>query len=136
VKLNPHLCFGGDCEAAFRLYEQCFDGKVLTMITYGNSPMAEQTPPEWHGKIMHATLSIGGDLLMGADLLPGQYEKPKGISMLVGIEDPVAAERIFGVLAENGTVQMPLQKTFWAERFGVLVDRFGVPWEINCEQPQ
>ena len=134
MKLNPHLSFGGQCEAAFQFYERCFGGKILTMLTYGNSPMAEQVPPEWRGKILHATLTVGDNVLMGADALPEQYEQPKGFQVLLGIDDPVDAERIFQALAENGTVQMPLQKTFWAVRFGVLVDQFGVPWGINCEQ--
>jgi PhnB protein len=134
MKLNPHLSFGGQCEAAFQFYERCLGGKILTMLTYGNSPMAEQVPPEWRGKILHATLTVGDNVLVGADVLPEQYEPPKGFQVLLGMDDPVEAERIFQALAENGTVQMPLQKTFWAVRFGVLVDQFGVPWEINCEQ--
>ncbi len=134
MKLNPHLSFGGQCEAAFQFYEQALGGKILTMLTYGNSPMAEQVPPEWRGKILHATLTVGDNVLMGGDVRPEQYEKPKGFQVLLGIDDPVDAERIFQALAENGTVQMPLQKTFWAVRFGVLVDQFGVPWGINCEQ--
>jgi PhnB protein len=134
MKLSPHLSFGGQCEAAFQFYERCLGGKILTMLTYGNSPMAEQVPPEWRGKILHATLTVGDNVLVGADVLPEQYEPPKGFQVLLGMDDPVDAERIFQALAENGTVQMPLQRTFWAVRFGVLVDQFGVPWEINCEQ--
>jgi PhnB protein len=136
MKLNPHLSFGGQCEDAFQFYERCFGGKILTMLTYGNSPMAEQVPPEWRGKIAHATLTVGDNVLMGADVLPDQYERPRGFQVLLGIDDPADAERVFQALSENGTVHMPLQKTFWALRFGVLVDRFGVPWEINCEQPR
>jgi len=104
------------------------------MLSYGDSPMAEQAPPEWSGKILHATLNFGDNVLMGSDSLPGQYEQPKGFQALLGIGDPGEAERIFDALAENGTVLMPIQQTFWALRFGVLVDRFGIPWEINCEQ--
>jgi PhnB protein len=70
---------------------------------------------------------------MGADAPPGRYEAPKGFSVSIGIKDPVEAERIFHALAEDGTVQMPIQKTFWASRFGMLVDRFGIPWMVNCE---
>lgn len=134
MRLNPHLSFGGQCEAAFQFYERCLGGKILTLLTYANSPMAEQVPPEWRGKILHATLTVGDSVLMGADVLPERFEQPKGFQVLLAIDDPVDAERIFQALAENGTVQMPLQKTFWAVRFGVLVDQFGVPWEINCEQ--
>ena len=134
MKLNPHLAFNGECETAFRFYERCFGGSIVTMLTYGDSPMADQAPPEWSGKILHATLTLGDNILAGSDSLPGQYEQPKGFHVLLGIGDPVEAERIFNVLAENGKVLMPIQPTFWALRFGVLVDRFGIPWEVNCEQ--
>jgi PhnB protein len=134
MKLTPHLVFNGQCEAAFKFYEQCFDGKIVTMVTWGNSPMASQAPPGYSDKILHATLAIGDNVLAGADALPGRYEKPKGFYVVIGLDDAVDAERIFTALAENGTVQMPIQKTFWAIRFGVVTDQFGIPWEINCEQ--
>jgi PhnB protein len=134
MKLNPHLSFGGRCEEAFQFYERCFGGEILSMLTYGNSPTAEQVPLEWRGKIALATLSVGDSQLMGADVLPEQYEKPKGFQVLLAIADPADAERIFETLSENGTVQMPLQETYWSARFGVLVDQFGIPWEINCRQ--
>jgi PhnB protein len=134
MKLTLHLAFGGQCEAAFKFYERCLGGKILTMLSYGDSPMAEQVPAEWRGKIVHATLTAGDSTLMGADVLPEQYERPKGFHALLGIDDPAEAERVYQALVENGNAQMPLQQTFWAVRFGVLVDQFGVSWEINCEQ--
>jgi PhnB protein len=134
MKLYPHLAFNGECEAAFQFYAQCFGGEIITMLAYGNSPMAEQAPREWRGKILHATLSFGDNVLAGSDSLPAQYERPRGFQVLLGVDDPAEAERMFNALAENGTVLMPIQQTFWALRFGVLVDRFGIPWEINCEQ--
>jgi PhnB protein len=91
-------------------------------------------PVEWRNKILHARLTVGDQVLMGSDAPPGHYEEPKGFSVSLQISDPADAERIFNVLAENGKVQMPMQKTFWAVRFGMLVDRFGVPWMVNCEQ--
>jgi PhnB protein len=136
MKLSPHLGFSGQCEAAFHFYERCLGGKIVTMITYGDSPLAEQVPPEWRGKIMHATLTFGANALAGADILPEKYESPKGFQLLLSLDDPVEAERIFQSLAEDGKVQMPLQQTFWALRFGVLTDRFGFVWEINCEAAQ
>ena len=96
--------------------------------------MAKEAPPKWGEKIFHATLTVGDAVLMGADPLPQQYEQPKGFSVLLNLNDPADAERIFHVLAENGTVQMPIQQTFWAVRFGVVVDQFGIPWAVNCEQ--
>jgi PhnB protein len=134
MKWNVHVSFGGQCEAAFRFYERCFGGNIVVMLTYANSTMAEKVPPEWLGKIFHATLTVGDNVLMGGDVLPEQYEQPKGFQLLLGIDDPVDTERIFQAMAENGTVLMPLQKTSWAILFGALVDQFGVPWGINCEQ--
>ncbi len=134
MKLNPHLVFCGECEAAFKFYERCLDAKIQFTLTWGDSPLANQVPSEWGGKILHAALTIGDTVLTGADVVPDEYEPPRGFSVMLGLDDPVAAERIFGALGEGGTVQMPLQKTFWAVRFGGLVDRFGIPWEINCEE--
>lgn len=135
MKLTVHLTFNGQCEAAFRFYERCLGGVIETMLNYGDSPMAAQTPLEWRGKIVHATLSFGGNFLAGADALPNDYARPKGFYVLLEVDDAADAERIFAALSESGTVQMPIQETFWASRFGVLVDRFGIPWEINCGRP-
>ena len=84
---------------------------------------------------MHARLVVGDKVLMGSDAPPEHYEGPKGFSVSLTINDLADAERIFHALAENGTVRMPLQETFWAVRFGMLVDRFGIPWMVNCERP-
>ena len=134
LKLTPYLSFDGHCEQAFKLYEQCLGGKITFMQTYGDSPMAEQTPTEWRKRVMHATLSVGDQLLQGSDSPPGQYQKPQGFSIAIALSDATEAERIFKALSENGKVQMPLEETFWALRFGYLIDRFGVPWMVNCEK--
>ena len=134
MQLNPYLTFNGQCEAAFKFYERCLGGKIEMMLTHGNSPMAEQVAPEWRNRIMHARLIVGDKVLMGSDAPPERYEGTKGFCVSLGIDKPAEAERIFNALAENGTVQMPLQQTFWAVRFGMLVDRFGIPWMVNCEQ--
>lgn len=137
MKLNSYLMFNGQCKAAFQFYEQCLGGKITDMMTYADSPdasMTEQMPPEWHDKIMHVGLMIDDQLLMGSDNPPGYNEEPKGFSVSINLNDPTKAEQIFNTLAKNGTVKMPLQQTFWADRFGMLVDQFGVPWMVNCEQ--
>jgi PhnB protein len=135
MELNPYLSFDGQCEAAFKFYERCLGGRIVAMMTYADSPMEEQTPSEWRNKIMHARLIVGDRILMGSDAPSDRYEPMKGFSVTLGIDDPKDAERIFHALSENGTVQMPIQKTFWAARFGMLVDQFGTPWMVNCEQP-
>jgi PhnB protein len=134
MRLNAYLTFDGQCEAAFRFYQRCLGGKITTMLTWGESPMAEQAPTEWQDKILHATLSVGDAILQGADSFPGQHEETKGFSVMIGVEDPTVAERLFHTLSENGTVRMPIQQTFWAVRFGMLVDQFGIPWMVNCGQ--
>jgi PhnB protein len=135
MRLNPHLTFNGQCEAAFRFYEKCLVGKIVMMMTYGNSPMAGQTPTAWRSKVIHATFAWGDHILQGANALPEHYQKPQGFSVVLNLDNPAKAERIFKALAENGTVQIPLQESFWALRFGMLVDQFGTPWMINCGKP-
>lgn len=135
MQLNPYLTFNGQCEAAFKFYERCLGGKIEMLLTHGESPMAEQTPPEWRSKIMHARLVVGDKVLMGSDAPPDRFEQPKGFSVSLSVDAPAEAERIFQALAQNGAVQMPIQETFWAVRFGMVVDRFGIPWMVNCERP-
>jgi PhnB protein len=134
VQLNPYLFFNGQCEAAFKFYEKVLGGKIEAMLPHEGTPAAEHVPPEWRKKILHARLSVGDEVLMGSDAPPDHYEAMKGFSVTIGVKDPKEAERIFHALAEKGTVRMPIEKTFWAERFGMLVDQFGTPWMINCEQ--
>jgi PhnB protein len=134
MQLNPYIMFNGQCEAAFKFYEQCLGGKITAMVTHADTPAEANVPSEWRDRILHARLTVGDWVLMGSDTPPEHYEAPKGFSVTLGIDDPAEAERIFNALAENGTVRMPLQQTFWAARFGMLIDRFGIPWMINCEQ--
>jgi PhnB protein len=134
MQLNPYLTFNGECEAAFKFYEQCLGGKIQDMMTHAGTPMEQYVPADWHDKILHVRLTVGDDTLMGSDAPPDRYQKPQGISVSINIKDPAEAERIFHALAEGGTVQMPIQETFWAARFGMAVDRFGIPWSINCER--
>ncbi|MBD2082492.1 VOC family protein [Leptolyngbya sp. FACHB-17] len=134
MQLNPYLMFDGNCEAAFKFYEHCFGGKIVTLMTHKEAPSAEQVPSQWHDKIMHVCLDLGDRLLMGSDCPPGYFEPLQGFSMQISIDDPTQAERIFDALAENGTVKMPFEQTFWAFRFGMLVDQFGIPWMVNCEK--
>ena len=135
MQLNPYLTFDGRCEAAFRYYEKVLGGKIVAMMPHEGTPAAEHVPPEWRKKIIHARLVFGDKLLMGSDAPPDRYEEPKGFSVTIGVDTAAEAERIFHALADNGTVRMPLQETFWAIRFGTLVDQFGIPWMVDCERP-
>lgn len=134
MQLIPYLMFNGQCQAAFKFYEQALGGKIEAMLNHGDSPMAQQVSPDWRSKIMHARISVGGTVLMGMDAPPDRYQEPKGFFVSIGVQNQAEAERVFRELAESGKVQMPLQQTFWALRFGMVVDRFGIPWMVNCEQ--
>jgi PhnB protein len=136
MQVNPYLSFNGHCEAAFKLYEQCFGGQLGGIFRYAGTSLSGQVPVDWQDKVMHGSVTVGGQTLMGADVAPDRYEEPKGFSLSVQISSPTEAERIFHELARGGKMVMPLEKTFWAERFGMLVDRFGIPWLINCEAPE
>jgi PhnB protein len=135
MQLNPYLNFDGQCAEAFRFYEQLLGGKIETMLTRGESPVAGEVPAAWHDRILHARLTVGDQVLMGSDGPPGEYEKPQGIYISLQVDTPGDARRIFEALAQGGAVTVPFEKTFWAAGgFGMLVDRFGTPWMVDCEQ--
>jgi PhnB protein len=135
MKLVPQLSFNGTCQSAFRFYEKVFGGKISFLMTYGETPMANHFGPEWNDKVIHATLDINGMLLQGADAPPQHFSQPQGFSICFDVEDPSEADRTFQALSEGGKVTMPIQETFWARRFGMAVDQFGIPWMVNCGKP-
>lgn len=134
MQSNPYLGFNGQCEAAFKFYEQLLGGKITFSQTWGNSPACEAMPPEAQGLIMHITLDLGGSILMGADSPPGSYQQPKGIHVVLHFKDKDEAARIFQSLAEGGQTEMPFGPTFFAAGFGMCADRFGIPWMVITEQ--
>ena len=133
MQVNAYLSFQGQCEAAFTLYEQCLGARLGPIFRYAGTPFADTVPAEWQTKVMHASVTIGEQVLMGADIVPDRYEEPRGFSLSLQMTDAREAERVFHELAKDGRVVLALEKTFWAERFGMVIDRFGIPWTINCE---
>ncbi len=134
MQLNSYLFFNGQCEEAFKFYERCLGGKIEAMLPHEGSPAADHVPAEWRSKILHARMVVGDQVLMASDAPPGHFQAPQGFSVNIGVSDAHQAERIFHALAEKGKVTMPIAETFWALRFGMLVDRFGIPWMVNCEK--
>lgn len=128
--VNVYLVFNGQCEEAFKFYEKVLSGRTTAIARYSDTPVAEQFPPDWRNKIIHGKIIIGGVALMASDSPPGRYETPQGFSLSFSANGTAEAERIFKALEEKGDVKMPMQKTFFAERFGMVVDRFGIPWMI------
>jgi len=125
--------FSGTCGSAFRRYASLFGGETVYMLTYAESPLAEEVPAEWRDKVWFARLRAGGLEVTGGDVLPRDYEAPRGFSMVLGVATAAEADHIFAGLAEGGDVIMPLQATHWSPRYGVVRDPFGIRWEINCD---
>jgi PhnB protein len=109
-------------------------GKIEKLLTYSQAPVCDQVPPGTGDRIMHARLVTNNGVLMAGDAMPGQpYEGMKGFSLTLTYPTAAEAKRVYDGLNEGGRVTMPLQKTFWAETCGMLVDRFGTPWIVNGE---
>jgi PhnB protein len=134
MDVRPYLNFKGECESAFSFYERALDGTLGPIFRYAGSPLADQVPADWQQKVMHASITIGNQVLMGADVAPERYETPKGFSLSLQLSDTSHAERIFRELSTNAKIIAPLERTFWAARFGALTDRYGITWLINCEE--
>lgn len=129
-----YLGFDGTCEQAFKFYERILRGKILMMVRNADAPPGTPISPGTENRIMHARLEAGGRLLMGGDAPSERKVKPQGFSVSIMVDDVAEAERIFRELSKGGTVNMPIGETFWARRFGMLTDKFGTPWMINCEK--
>ncbi|HEY6128873.1 MAG TPA: VOC family protein [Candidatus Acidoferrum sp.] len=133
MEITPYLLFLGNCREAFQFYEKALGGK-LDLMTYGSSPEAGKLPAAMRDQVMHARLSAGNTALMGSDCPPEHYAKPQGFSVSVSAADPAETERIFNALVKDGKTKMPLQQTFWSAKFGMLQDKFGIKWMVNCTQ--
>jgi PhnB protein len=135
MPLNPYLFFDGNCEEAFTFYEKVLNGKIEAMMKHTGTPAEAHVPPDWGDKIIHASIKIGDDHLMASDAPPGSQDPMKGFSVALHFTEPQEAERVFNALSEGGKVTMPFAETFWARGFGMLVDKFGTPWMVNCNKP-
>ncbi|MBV9221953.1 MAG: VOC family protein [Methylobacteriaceae bacterium] len=134
MHLNPYLFFSGQCEEALKFYAQVLGGRRLAEKKHAGTPAEPHVPPEWHGKVMHARMTIGDKVIMASDSPPGRQDAMKGFAVSLGLDTPEEAERVFKAFSEGGTVGMAMVPTFFAARFGMLVDRFGTPWMIICEK--
>lgn len=135
-QIDAYIMFDGNCAEAMRFYERTLGAKLEAMMTYAESPDQSMCPGMASGdasRIMHASLDIGGRRLMASDYPPGQpAQAMEGFSLSLSYPTVSEARGVFDALAAGGKVTMPMQKTFWAEGFGMLVDRFGTPWMFNA----
>jgi len=130
MRINTHPSFDGSCEEAFKFYEKVLGGKIEVISTYGASPMAGNMPAGWDKKVIHGRVNIAGTIVMGADAPPGRYTKPEGATLTLSTENSADAERYFKALSEKGSLGMPMAETFFAHRFGMVTDQFGIPWMV------
>ncbi|MEM6989617.1 MAG: VOC family protein [Myxococcota bacterium] len=124
--------FNGRCREAFEYYARVLDGELAFMMTYGDSPMAGDVPDDCQEFVVHASVKFGAGELVGADALPSDPVSPQGFFVLLDPANEAEAARLFAALAEGGEVRMQLRKTFWSPAFGIVVDKFGIPWEISA----
>ena len=136
ASVTPYLFFDGTCAEAMRFYERTLGGRMEGMFRAGDTP-GGGIPPEQADRIMHAHLVVGDRAILASDwMAPGPYPGMNGFSLSLHPATVEEGRRLFDALAEGGTVNMPFEKTFWAEAFGMLVDRFGTPWMVNVDAPR
>jgi len=132
--VSPYIAFKGNCRGAIEFYKNALDAEVLFTQTVGESPGSGMGPAE---NIMHCTIKVGGSTIMMCDDPRPDAEAGAGnISLAIGLNDPERAKQIFANLSKDGAVVMPLEKTYWAEAFGMVIDKFGVKWMVNCDAPK
>lgn len=130
--VQVHLAFPGTCREAMGFYAEVTGGHLEAVLTFGETPAAEEVPPEWHDRIVHASLNVRGHRVMGADIMDDCYQAPQGAQVFLDYADAEQAAEVFRRLAEGGRVIMPFASTFWAKGFGMATDRFGVQWMVAC----
>ena len=136
MQMVTYLSFNGDCEEAFQHYAAALGGKITFLLRVGESPMANQAPAAMKDKVLHATLQTpDGSELKGSDNTEAEEVPRSGFSVAIQAADLAQAQRMFKALSAGGRVQMELQKTFWSPGFGMCIDRFGIPWMVNCTAP-
>jgi PhnB protein len=134
MQLNAYLNFKGQTEEAFRLYERTLGATIEFALLEDGQAADLTTKTPWGKKVLHGRINIGGQTVMASDCPPDRFATPQGFSLNLGFREAAEAERVFAALSQGGQVQMPIQETFWAHRFGFATDRFGTPWMINCEK--
>ena len=134
MNINPYLRFNDNkCKEAMTFYKQCLGGE-LTLQTVGESPMAKEMPKEAQAKIMHAALKSGGAEIYASDMMRDKAVVGDNIAVCINTDDEAGAKKIFAALSKGGEVFMPLEKAFWGDLFGVVTDKYGIEWMVNCMQ--
>ncbi len=134
MKLNPYLHFNGNCEEALSFYVQALGAKPVMLLRYSESPEPDRVTREMGPKIMHGRILLGQDAIMASDAPPDRVQPAAGFALSISVDSTEEAERLFAALSEKAEICMPMGETFWAHRFGMLIDQFGISWMINFEK--
>ena len=136
MKVQAYITFGGRCEEALEFYKTSIGAEVTELMRWKESPdAAMKSPPGYEEKIMHAAFRIGDTQLMADDGMEEKAAEFKGMTLVIEVPDDAEALRVFKAIGAGGAVKMPLVKTFWSSSFGMVTDKFGVPWMVNVEAP-
>ena len=136
MQLHTYLNYGGNCEQAFRFYEQHLGGKIPMMMRHGDQPNTSGVSPEWKNAILHARISIGATELLGAAIPPDRFQPIRSAYLSLTVSSIEEAERIYALLSNGGQIFMPMEETFFAYRFAMLRDQFGTSWMLLHQKPQ
>ncbi|GJL93147.1 VOC family protein [Hyphococcus sp.] len=132
MRLNTYLMFKGQCDEAITFYHSVLGGEIKAVIKVAGSPAEPHFPPESKNDLLHACLTVANMDIMASDCPPSMYDKMRGASVCINLEDEKEADRIFAALSKGGEIIMGLEQTFFAKKYGQFVDRFGTRWMIHC----
>ena len=135
MQLHTYLNYGGNCEEAFKFYEQHLGGKITMMMKHGDQPNRQNVPRDWEDKVLHARMNLGGTELMGADIPHDRFKPIRSAYLSLTVGSDREADRVFALLADGGEIYMPMQETFYASRFAMLRDKFGTSWMLLHPKP-
>ena len=130
MQLNTYLNYGGNCEQAFRFYEEHLGGKITMLMRHGEQPNPSSVAPEWKNAVLHARMTLGGTDLLGADIPPDRFQPMRSAYLTLSVTSVEEAERVYKLLTDGGEIFMKMEETFFASRFAMLRDRFGTSWMI------
>jgi len=134
LQLEPYMFFYGKCEEALNFYKGIFGGQITSITRMKEAPPEMPAPPNWGDKIMHASFEAPSVKFMASDGRPDTPNTDGNIALSLSTRDEAEATRVFNKLSEGGNVDMPMQDMFWGSKFGVLKDKFGIEWMVNCDK--
>ncbi len=132
MSLSVHLNFNGQCQQAFEFYAAVLQGQIGSMLQVKDAPISQSVSADWQQKIVHASISIQDVVICGADVISEHYQRPSGFYLLLGFGNAADVVSTFYQLSDGGEVILAPQPTFWSSCYAIVVDRFGVPWKLNC----